>query len=65
MAPIVDEALDNLNLNYDFDIISDIQSISEAGITKPPAITINDNIITEGYTPSVDELVKKIKTIEN
>lgn len=63
VAPIVDEALEKLGYDYDFDIISDIQNIAKAGITKPPAIVVNGGIIVEGYIPSVEELVNKLKEI--
>jgi len=63
IAPIVDEALEKLDYDYDFDIISDIQLIAKAGINKPPAITINNNVVVEGYIPTVEELVNKLKKI--
>lgn len=59
----MDEALEKLGYDYDFDIISDIQDIANAGITKPPAIVINDKIVVEGYIPTVNELLEKLKEI--
>ncbi|WP_350445939.1 thioredoxin family protein [Anaeromonas frigoriresistens] len=60
---MVDEALEKLNYDFDFDIISDIQLIAKSGINKPPAITINDKVVVEGYIPTVEELVEKLKEI--
>ncbi len=61
VAPIVDGALTDLNLDDDFEVISDIPTIAEYGVNKLPALVINGKIRFEGKTPSLDEVKSILK----
>lgn len=65
LGPIVDAALDKLNLDYDFDLISNLPEIAKSGITNLPTLMINGEIKIEGKIPTVDEVVEVLKSIEN
>ncbi|KPU27693.1 hypothetical protein TR13x_04005 [Caloranaerobacter sp. TR13] len=62
---MVDAALDKLNLDYDFDLISNLPEIAKSGITNLPTLMINGEIKIEGKIPTVDEVVEVLKSIEN
>lgn len=57
----MDEALNKLNLNDDFQVISDIPSIVKHGVMNPPAIMINGEIKIAGKIPTVEEVVEVIQ----
>lgn len=57
--------MDKLNLDYDFDLISNLPEIAKSGITNLPTLMINGEIKIEGKIPTVDEVVEVLKSIEN
>lgn len=61
IAPIVDRALTELDLDDDFEIIGDIPSIVKAGIMDPPALMINSKVKLFGKVPTFDEVKKVIE----
>lgn len=63
VAPIVDAALTELNLDDDFDIISEIPKILEYGVEKLPALVINGEVKLEGKTPSVEEVKELLQEL--
>ncbi len=50
-----------MNLDDDFEVISDIPTIAEYGVNKLPALVINGKIRFEGKTPSLDEVKSILK----
>jgi len=61
LAPIVDAALEQLGLNYDFEIIANISEIVKYGVSYMPALVINDEVIFEGKVPSILEMPDILK----
>ncbi len=61
VAPIVDEALTELNLDDDFEIVSDLGAILEYEVSKLPALVIDGEVKLEGTVPSIEEVKKYLK----
>lgn len=62
LAPIVDAALDRLNLDDEFDIISDIKEIIPFQVTQLPALVVNGKVKHEGGLPSINEVVEMLES---
>lgn len=56
LAPVVDWALKELNLNYDFELIENDELLKELNIDKSPAMMINGKIVLKGRIPSPKEV---------
>lgn len=65
LAPIVDEALKIMNLNYKYELIENDKILNELGIKKGPAMIINNKIIIEGIVPNVLEMIEILKKNDN
>ncbi|MTI66550.1 MAG: thioredoxin family protein [Firmicutes bacterium] len=66
LAPIVNGAIDKLNLKkYNLEIIGDKKRIKNLGVKKLPALVINDKILIEGRLPSLNEVIKILKSYNN
>lgn len=59
LAPVVDWALKEMKLNYDFELIENDEILKDLNIKKSPAMMINGNVVIEGRIPSLKE-VKRI-----
>ncbi|WP_204401809.1 thioredoxin family protein [Alkaliphilus hydrothermalis] len=57
---MVDRALNELNINDDFDIISNIADILSLGVMSTPALMINGKVIFSGRVPTVEEVKEAI-----
>lgn len=55
LAPVVDWALKELNLNYNFELIESDELLKELNI-KSPAMLINEKIVIAGRVPSLKEV---------
>lgn len=58
LAVVVDAALRKLGMNYRFEIIANPRFFPRYNISTSPAITIDGEIVLEGYEPSLDEMIK-------
>jgi len=56
LAPVVDAALQKLNLSYKFEIVANPKEILKFGVTKTPSLIINGKMIFEGKVPSILEM---------
>ncbi|KPU27692.1 hypothetical protein TR13x_04000 [Caloranaerobacter sp. TR13] len=56
LAPIVDAALKELDIDCKIEIISNLTQIVMLGVTQLPAIMINSEIKLEGRYPSYNEV---------
>ena len=56
LAPIVDAALQQLNLNYRFEIRANPKEILKFGIAKTPSLVVNGKVVFEGKVPSILEM---------
>lgn len=65
LAPIVDEALKMLNLNYRYELIENENILAQLGIKKSPAMIVNSKIIIQGRVPNVLEMVEILESIED
>jgi hypothetical protein len=61
MEPIVDAALTQLGMDFDFEIISDARDIVKHGVMKAPALLVNGEVKISGKIPTVDEVVEILK----
>ena len=61
LAPIVDKALNELQMDTDFDIISDMVDILTLGVMSTPALMINGKIVSSGRVPTVEEVKQSIE----
>lgn len=57
----MDEALDNLKLSENFQVITDKDKIKEDEIECMPALMINGRVMIEGELPEVIEVIDLIK----
>lgn len=57
LAPIVDAALESMNLNYRYELIENPKILAEMGITNTPAMVVNGNIVIQGRVPNVLEMI--------
>ncbi len=57
LAPIVDEALKIMNLNYKYELIENPKTLMKFGITKTPAMVINGKLILQGRVPNVLDMI--------
>ena len=65
LAPIVDEALKMMKLNYRYELIENPKILSQLGINKSPAMIINDKIIIEGRIPNVLQMIEILNNINH
>lgn len=49
-------AAEALDLEFDLEKITDVNSIIDAGIMRTPALMVDDAILVEGKVPSPDEI---------
>ncbi|WP_120170017.1 thioredoxin family protein [Thermohalobacter berrensis] len=60
---MVDEALNRLGSDEDFEIIGDVPTIAKMRVKQTPALVVNDKILFEGRIPSLDEVIEKLKEV--
>lgn len=67
MAPVVDWALKEMNLDYGFELIENDYILKELNIDKSPAMMINGKIVIKGRVPSLQEVkaILQKEIIEN
>ena len=56
LAAAVQEAANELGLDYEFEKVTDIMKIMEAGVMLTPALTVDGKVKLSGKVPSVEEL---------
>jgi len=56
LAEATDAAAKVLGLDYEFEKVTDIVKIMEAGVMTTPALVIDGEVKVSGRVPSVDEL---------
>lgn len=61
LAPIVDEALKMMNLNYNYELIESPKIIAQLGITESPAMIVNNKIVIHGWVPNILEMIEILK----
>lgn len=65
LAPIVDAALESMNLNYRYELIENPKILAEMGITNTPAMVVNGNIVIQGRVPNVLEMINILEKAFN
>ncbi len=53
-----EEAAKALNINYEVEKVTDVNRIITAGIMHTPALSVNDEIVSEGKVISMDDIKK-------
>ena len=61
LAPVVDWALRELKLDYNFELIENPIILQEMNIKKTPAMVINGDVVLEGRIPSGPEIIEILK----
>ena len=62
------KAVENMEENYEVEYISDMEVMLEYGIMIPPALVINEKVISQGKSlkaKNIEKLLKKLKIDEN
>lgn len=54
----VEEALKQAGAEAKVEVVSDLRELMKAGVMSPPAISINDRLVTSGRVPKVPDIVK-------
>ena len=54
----VEEALKQAGVEAQIEVVSDLKELMKAGVMSPPAIRINDRMVSSGRVPKVPDLVK-------
>lgn len=58
------KAVENMEENYEVEYISDMEVMLEYGIMVPPAIVIDEKVVSQGKSlkaKNIEELLKKLK----
>ncbi|MDR5659140.1 thioredoxin family protein [Serpentinicella sp. ANB-PHB4] len=55
-------AMEELNIDINYELISDMQAILNQGIVSPPALVIDGKIYLSGRIPSVDQVKSALLT---
>ena len=63
MAVVVDAALSQLRIKVNFQIIGNPRAFADYGVKENMTLMINDEILAQGYTPKIDEMIEIIKNI--
>jgi len=63
IAVVTVAVLEKLNLSHDLNIIGNPLKFKDYGVTKPPALLINNRIVTEGYVPTYEEIYNILKKV--
>ncbi len=53
-----EEAAKALNIDYELEKVTDVNGIIAAGVMHTPALTVDDEIVSEGKVASADEIKK-------
>lgn len=61
LAVVVDGALRKLGYNHRFQIIANPNDFPNYGVSKTPALIIDDKIVIEGRVPTILEMVEILK----
>lgn len=57
---VVDAALKELGLNYEFTIIGNSSIFPDYNVKNPPGLIINGRIVAQGYIPTFEEVIDMI-----
>ncbi|MBX2831125.1 MAG: TM0996/MTH895 family glutaredoxin-like protein [Rhodospirillales bacterium] len=60
LAKNAEAAAQALDLDYDIEKVTDVNSIIDAGIMRTPALMIDDEILIEGKVATPDEIRQMI-----
>lgn len=58
LAVVVDAAIRHLGLGNNFEIIGNPKLFPQYGVKSSPALSINGEIVIEGYVPSLEQTKK-------
>lgn len=61
LAVVMNAALRELGLNHKYEIIANPRFFSRYNVKTSPTITIDGEIVLEGYEPSLDEMIKLLR----
>lgn len=65
LGNVLDKALAELEMDDNYEIISDIQSILNRGILATPTLMINEKIYISGTIPTVNQVKEALLKAEN
>lgn len=63
MAVVVDEALSQLGIDEDFEIIGNPRLFSKYGVQENMTLMIRGKILAAGSVPKIDDMVELIREI--
>ena len=58
LEQVVHDAVDQLGLDAGFDKVTDPGEIASWGVMATPALVIDDEVVSSGRVPSVDDIKK-------
>lgn len=58
LAVVVDAALREIGLKRDIEVIANARFFHKYGVKSTPALSIDGEIVFEGYEPSLNEMIK-------
>lgn len=63
LAVVVDAALRKIGIKGDVEIIANARFFPRYGVKSTPALSIDGDIVFEGYEPSLDEMIELLSKI--